>query len=359
MRIGVCTGGGDAPGLNAVIRAVVKTAIRHYGWEVMGIRDGFSDLIELPEHPWLMTLDDVRGILPRGGTILGTSNRGDPFKVPVERGGKVVLEDHSDAVLENFKKLGLGALITIGGDGTMTVSLELLKRGIPVVGVPKTIDNDLLGTDITFGFTSAVKVATDAIDRLHTTAESHHRIMVVEVMGRHSGWIALEAGIAGGADIILIPEIPFKMHKVCEKLEERQHRGSKFSIVVVAEGARAIGGEVIYHRTPDGKKRLGGVGEWVAERITEDTGLETRVVVLGHLQRGGSPEPFDRILATRLGVYAVELIERAEFGKMVCLKGTRVEAVPLEEVIKDTKRVDPETDQLVRSAEMLGICLGR
>ncbi len=355
-RIAISTGGGDAPGLNAVIRAVVKTAIRQYGWEVLGIQDGFDGLFR-KDGIMALTVHSVRGILPKGGTILGTTNRGNPFKWPVKRGGKIFYQDRTRKFLKELHKLDIQGLVTIGGDGTLTIAKRLMELDIPVVGVPKTIDNDLNSTDLTFGFLTAVQTATEAIDKLHTTAESHHRVMVVEVMGREAGWIALEAGIAGGADIILIPEIPFSINKVLKKIKDRNKKGSKFSIVVVAEGAYPKGGQQSYISQRAGK-RLGGIGQWVADKISDMIPVETRVTVLGHLQRGGTPVAFDRVLGTRLGVAATELINDRQFGYMVALKGTKIVKVPIEEAVNNLKLVDPK-GQMVKAAEQMGISLGR
>ncbi len=358
-KIGILTGGGDAPGLNAVIRAVVKGAILHHKVRVVGIMDGFSGLVE--NHNRELTLADVRGILPRGGTILGTTNRGNPFKyVEKLKDGTERIVDASGVAKENFERLGLDALIVIGGDGTLTIGNALMRsHGIPVVGVPKTIDNDLEATDRTFGFSTAVEVATDALDRLHTTAESHHRIMLLEVMGRDAGWIALHSGLAGGADVILVPEIPFTLEPVVAKVWARQNRGSAFSIVVVAEGARPEGGEQVYASVDPttGWKRLGGISYDLAPKLQEKTGLEVRVTVLGHIQRGGTPSAEDRILATRFGSAALELAMAGRFGHMVALRGDRVVPVPIEAAINRLKKVDPEGEE-VRAARCLGVVFG-
>ncbi|OGO16889.1 MAG: 6-phosphofructokinase, partial [Chloroflexi bacterium RBG_16_48_8] len=299
-RIGILTGGGDAPGLNAVIRAVVKTANTLFECEVIGIRQGFEGLLD-SKGTLPLTPDIVRGILPRGGTILGAANRGNPFARRIVQDGREVIEDVSDLVVERIGELGLDTLIVVGGDGTLRICLELFEKGSPVVGVPKTIDNDIRGTDVTFGFDTAVAMATEAIDRLHTTAESHHRVMVLELMGRNAGFITLEAGIAGGADVILIPEIPFGFDSVFEKIQERARAGRYFSIIAVAEGARPEGREQIFRMQGDmiRSPRLGGIGQFVAEEVAQTCALETRVTVLGHLQRGGPPTAFDRWLATR------------------------------------------------------------
>ena len=359
-RIAILTGGGDCPGLNAVIRGVVRAAIVEHGWEVLGIQDGFDGLLTGGVQRRLYS-HDVRGLQARGGTILGTSNRGNPLSYPVKTGGTVAFKDVTGEIVRNAGKLGIDCLIAVGGDGTMNIAQALFEKGVNVVGVPKTIDNDLEATDVTFGFNSAVNTATDALDKLHTTAESHHRVLALEVMGRDCGWIALEAGIAGGADVILIPEIPFDLGRVCNHIEKRKQTGSRFSIVVVAEGAYPAGGERIYEKKPDGSGapgRLGGMGRWVADQISLCTSLETRVAVLGHLQRGGAPTTFDRILATRFGVGAVNLVADGKFGSMVCLRGRTIESVPITAAIKGIKRVSPR-GQLVRTAEALGIELGR
>ncbi|MEL7568169.1 MAG: ATP-dependent 6-phosphofructokinase [Dehalobacterium sp.] len=359
MRIGVLTGGGDCPGLNAVIRAVVKTAVSDYGMEVLGIKDGYKGLVEEELIP--LGIEQVAGILPKGGTILGTTNRDSPFRYRVRTNDQDVYLDKSDQAIEVIKGNGLEALIVIGGDGTLTIAQKFFERGINVIGVPKTIDNDLSATDMTFGFDTAVMTATEAIDKLHTTAESHHRVMIVEVMGRDAGWIALHAGLAGGADVILIPEIPFAIEKVCAKIKERNDRGRHFSIVVAAEGAVPLGGEQVTSGINEGNiynpVKLGGIGKFVQEKITEYSGHETRVTVLGHLQRGGSPTAFDRILATRYGSAAVHALAREESAVMVCLKGQEVTTVPLQEAVKQLKRVPVEGD-LVKTAKSVGISFG-
>ena len=359
-RIGISTGGGDCPGLNAVIRAVVKAARLHYRWDIIGIEDGFDGLI-YARNLKPLGLVNISGILHRGGTILGTTNRGNPFKHVVEENGKKVVKDLTPKILENVEILGLDAIISIGGDGTLAIAWELHKLGLPIIGVPKTIDNDLSATDLTFGFTTAVQTVTEALDKLHTTAESHHRIMVVEVMGRDAGWIALESGIAGGADVILIPEIPFDMEKVAHKVKKRQITGSRFSVVVVAEGAMPFDGgrSIVEEATEDYQNvRLGGIGYQVAHRIEEMTGIDTRVTVLGHLQRGGSPTGFDRLLATRFGTAAVDLVAQEKFGHMVCLRGRKIDSVLIEKAIGQPKRVDPD-GQVVDTGEKTGIEFGR
>ncbi len=356
-RIAVLTGGGDAPGLNAVIRAVTKSAIQGYGWEVLGVRDGFDGFLK-PEGVFPLRLEDVRGILPRGGTILGAANRGNPFARKVIRDGKEIIEDVSGQVIQRIQSLNLDGLVVIGGDGTLHIALELFQLGVPVVGVPKTIDNDVGGTEVTFGFDTAVNIATEAIDRLHTTAEAHHRVMVIELMGRDAGFIALQAGIAGGADVILIPEIPFRYERILEKIQQRIAGGCLFSIVVVSEGAHPLGGEKSYSQLGDAlhSPRLGGIGHKVGEFLSAQ-GLETRVTVLGHLQRGGSPTAFDRWLASRFGVAAVDLIAQGRLGHMVALRNGQVVDLPLEEALRVPKRVDLQSDG-VRTARQLGICLG-
>lgn len=359
-KIGILTGGGDAPGINAVIRAAVKVAVRHYRLKVIGIEQGFGGLIE--NRTRKLGLKEVRGILPRGGTILGTTNRDNPFHYPVRQAdGTIEFQDVSQRVLENLHRNGIEALIIIGGDGSLKIASQLWERySVPVVGVPKTIDNDLSATDQTFGFDTALSTATEAIDKLHTTAESHYRIMVLEVMGRYAGWIALQAGLAGGADVILIPEIPFDINKVCDKIRERSAEGKQFSIVVVAEGARPIGGEMVVKKVVQDsfeQIRLGGIGNVVGEQIEKLTGIETRVTVLGHLQRGGSPTPFDRILGSRLGAAAVNLLMEGRFGEMVCLRTPHIASVPLAEAVGEMRRV-PLGSDMVRMARQIGISFG-
>jgi 6-phosphofructokinase 1 len=358
--IAILTGGGDCPGLNAVIRGVVRSAILQHSWRVIGIRDGFDGLVTGPDTVEL-DLKAVRGILPRGGTILGTSNRGNPFAYPITRDGVVSLEDVSGRVLENFRQLGADALIVVGGDGSLKIAGQLGQLGMPVVGVPKTIDNDLSSTDVTFGFSTAVEIVTEALDRLHSTAESHHRVMVVEVMGRDAGWIALHAGIAGSADVILIPEIPFRVEEICGAIRRRREAGSRFSIVVVAEGAKPAGGEKVVQLDAQanlGVERLGGIAHSLARQIELCSGMEVRVVVLGHVQRGGTPCAFDRILSTRFGVKAVDLVVSGCFNQMVALRGRSLVAVDIAEAVGQLNLVDPEGD-LVRTAEAVGIMLGR
>jgi len=358
-RLGILTGGGDCPGLNAVIRAVAKTAFFRYGIEVLGIMDGFGGLIE--NRCSLLHDRDVSGILHRGGTILGTTNRDNPFRYPVgEKDGQTIWGDVSDRAIANLREMGVDVLIVVGGDGSLHIAHELYKKGVPAIGIPKSIDNDLSATDFTFGFDTALNTATDAIDKLHTTAESHHRVMILEVMGRNAGWIALHSGLAGGADVILIPEIPFTYDAVCAKIGVRLRAGKKFSIMVVAEGAELPGGELVYQDKVEGNPlldKLGGVAGVVARVIQQKCGVETRVTVLGHLQRGGTPTPFDRILGTRFGVKAVELAMNGEFGKMACLHGGIVDSVPLKAAVSELKRVDPH-GELVCAAKSVGISFG-
>jgi 6-phosphofructokinase 1 len=357
MKIGMLTGGGDCPGLNAVIRAIVKTTAVKYNGESIGIEEGFEGLIT-PMKTRGMTPWTIRGILNAGGTILGTTSALDPTRF--RKGESKEEVDLSGMVLENIKALGLSGLVVIGGDGSLKIAQKLYESGAPVVGVPKTIDNDISATDLTFGFQSAVTTATEALDKLHTTAESHHRVIVVEVMGRYAGWIAVESGIAGGADVILIPEIPYRTSIVCDKIKRRYEQGSRFSIVVVAEGARPLGGEPsVIKKSEEGYwMRLGGIGNKVGEEIAGCTRMDVRVTVLGHIQRGGSPTPFDRILATRFGVLATDLVAEKKFGQMVCLRGQNVEYVPLTEGIKEMRLVPPD-GEIVRTAESLGISFGR
>jgi len=354
-RIGVLTGGGDAPGLNAVIRAVVKSACNS-GIECIGLEDSFDGLIETGRSR-VLTPRDVRGIMRLGGTILGTVNRGNPFAYPIETSDGT--RDYSARVVEMFHKMGLDALVCIGGDGTLAIAHKFHQLGIPLVGVPKTIDNDIVGTTNCFGFDTAVAFATDAIDRLHTTAEAHRRIIVVEVMGRYAGWIALYAGVAGGADAILIPELPFDLALVAGKLGERDRLGAHFSIVVVAEGAIPKGGRLaLLEEAKQGRvERLGGIGAKVADALGRSTGKETRSVVLGHLQRGGAPTSFDRILATRFGGKAVDLIRQGDFGKMAAFAPPDIIGRPLEEVVGKTRTVPLDSDMLL-TAKALGVSFG-
>ena len=351
-RIGILTGGGDAPGLNAVIRAAVKTAVYEYGCEVVGIRDGYDGFLDergiLP-----LGIEDVRGILPRGGTILGAANRGNPYARKVMRDGKEVVIDISEEIVKGIKRLDLDALLVLGGDGTLRSAHELYLKGAPIIGVPKTIDNDIGGTEATFGFDTAVTTATEAIDKLHTTAEAHHRVMVLEVMGRNAGFIALHAGVSGGSDVILIPEIPFKYESVVRKVQERVDKGMLFSIVVVSEGATPAEGGQVFSRAGDEiyVPRLGGIGQRVGEYI-EQQGFETRVTVLGHLQRGGTPSPFDRWLATRYGAAAVRLAAEGKFDRMVSLSAGKITDVSLAEAIASPKRVEIHDDAVITARGM-------
>lgn len=357
-RIGVMTGGGDCPGLNAVLRAVVKTAMVKYGYEVIGFRDGYRGLV-LNDYVQFKS-GDVSGILDKGGTILGSSNRDNPFKFRVESNGVVSYVDMSDKVIENIQSHGIDCIILIGGDGTLTSARDFSRKGLKVIGVPKTIDNDLSATDTTFGYMTAVDTATEAIDKLHSTAESHHRVMILEVMGRYAGWIALSSGIAGGADVILIPEIEYDISSISEKILERKIGGKHFSIVVVAEGAKEKNGSMIVSKVDETSPdpiRLGGVGVKVAADIEKLTGIETRVTVLGHLQRGGRPNPFDRLLSTRYGVKAVELVDEGKFGNMVALNGNTITAVSLEEAVGQLKQVQAD-GELVRIAKSVGVSFG-
>jgi ATP-dependent phosphofructokinase / diphosphate-dependent phosphofructokinase len=357
-RIGILTAGGDCPGLNAVIRSVVKTAIYQYGLEVIGFLDGYSGVIFNKFRR--LSGSDASGILHRGGTILGTSNRDDPFRCPMQERGKKVFKDVSDQTIRNVKRHKVDVLIVIGGDGSLTIGNKLWKKGVPLVGIPKTIDNDLWGTDVTFGFDTAVQIATIAIDRLHTTAESHHRVMVVEVMGRYAGWIALASGLAGGGDLILIPEIPYDIEKVCQEIKHRHRRGKGFSIVVVAEGAAPKRGERVVQRLIEDSTdpiRLGGIGYKLGSEIEKRTSLETRVTVLGHLLRGGSPSALDRILATRFGHRAVELAMEGKFGRMVSLRGQEIKDTGLEKV-GGRQRLVPRNGYLVQAARAIGVKFG-
>lgn len=335
-RVGVLTGGGDCPGINPVIRGVVRKALKE-GYEIIGIKNGWKGLIE--NDTQTLDLNSVSGILPKGGTILGTS-RTNPYKN----------EKDAQKAKVNFKSLNLSALIAIGGEDTLGVAYKLYQDGFNVVGVPKTIDNDLSATDRTFGFDTAVNIATEAIDRIHTTAESHHRVMVIEVMGRHAGWIALESGLAGGADVILIPEFPIIIEDVCRIIKSRHSRGKTFSIVVVAEGARMEEKEILQEKKLDafGHVRLGGIGQILSEQIEKHTGFETRVTVLGHIQRGGTPTAYDRVLGTRYGVKAMELVIAGKFGQMASLQGNKIESVPLQEAVGTLKTVPQELYDMAR-----------
>ena len=356
-KIGILTGGGDCPGLNAVIRGVTKPALDN-GLRVFGILDGFEGLVEGKATE--LFNNDVSGILAAGGTILGSSNKGDPFHWPEEVNGKIKFVNRSKDAINNYNELNLDAVIAVGGDGTMTITNKLAKMGMNVVGVPKTIDNDLEATDQTFGHDSAVFVVTEALDRLHTTASSHHRVMVIEVMGRYAGWIALNGGLAGGADVILIPEIPFEWKAIYDKVCKRNKMGKRFSIVCVAEGAKPKGGKLIV-KHKDIKRtdpiQLGGIGEYVAKMVNQNTGLETRYTVLGHLQRGGSPTPFDRILSTKFGTNAIQLALKKQFGRMVALKGSKITSVKIIDAISHQKLVKTD-DQGVLAGIAIGVSFG-
>jgi 6-phosphofructokinase 1 len=356
-KIGILTGGGDAPGLNAVIRAAVQTAIHVYGCEVYGIKDGYDGFLnEDGIEP--LGLEQMRGILPRGGTILGSANRGNPYARKVIRDGKEVTIDVSDEIVKGIKKLKMDALLVLGGDGTLRIAHELAEKGVPVVGVPKTIDNDIGGTEITFGFDTALNIATEALDRLHTTAESHHRAMVLELMGRDAGFIALQAGISGGADVILIPEIPFKFENIIAKIRERNAKGRKFSILAVSEGAKSKDGAQVFSRKGDEiyVPRLGGIGQLVGDYI-EKQGFESRVTVLGHIQRGGTPTAFDRWLATRYGAAAVRLAAGGGFDRMVALRCGHITDISLVEATAVPKRVKLDDDAVI-TARNVGISFG-
>jgi phosphofructokinase-like protein len=357
-HIGVVTAGGDCPGMNAALRAVVKAAVHRHDIRVTGFLDGFAGLLADQSRP--LGFDDVSGILTQGGTMLGASNRDDPFRVPVDRPAGRAYEDRSDAVLGTLARHGVEGLLVIGGDGSLTIARRLESRGVAVVGIPKTIDNDVLGTDVTLGFDSALAVATEAVDRLQTTAASHHRVMVLEVMGRNVGWIALEAGLAGGGDVILIPEIPFRHEAVAAGILNRARRGRRFSIVVVAEGAKCPGGRTVVRQIVEDSPepvRLGGVGAVLAQAIEALVPFEVRYVVLGHLQRGGSPTPFDRMLATRFGTAAVAALAEGDSGCMVALKGERIERVLMADVLSRPKRVDPQGER-VTAARSIGTIFG-
>lgn len=357
-RIGILTGGGDCPGINAVIRAVVKKAILEHGLDVIGIEYGYEGVIHNRYRK--LEYDDVSGIITLGGTILGTSNAANPYRHAVKKAGKLEFQDVSRTAIANIKEMDLDCLVCIGGDGTLSIANQLFRDGVPVIGIPKTIDNDLRGTDIAFGFDSAVFIATEGIDRLHTTAQSHRRVMILEVMGRRAGWIALYAGVAGGGDIILIPEIPYEIKSVADCIKERDRRGRRSTIVVVAEGAKPKGGDIVVQRIVKESTdpiRLGGIGFVLGSQIEDATGNETRTVVLGHLQRGGMPTPYDRVLATRLGTWAVDMILNESYGQMVGVKGDSLVEVPLEEVAKGPRNI-PLDDPLIRSARSVGTCFG-
>ncbi len=359
-KIAVNTGGGDAPGLNAVIRAVTIAALRR-GWEVHGIREGYVGLLDMPPEEGLvpLTRGRVRGITHMGGTILGTTNKGNPFECPVREGRHVTVKDRSDELVRRFGEENFDALVAIGGDGSMKIANRLSEKGMPIVGVPKTIDNDLASTVVTFGFDTAVTTATEAIDKIHSTAESHRRVFVVEVMGRYAGWIALNSGVSGTADAILIPEIPYDIDKVCEKIRERERRGRHFAIIVVAEGAKPKGGDMSFAAEKEAgrERQLGGAAETVAGEISRRTGKETRHVVLGHLQRGGPPTTFDRLLALRFGAAAVRVLVEGKTGVMVALDPPTVKTVTLAEAAEKMKTVPLDCDTIL-TARSLGVCLG-
>ena len=358
MHLLINTGGGDAQGLNAVIRGVVMSALRR-GWKVTGIKRGYRGLLEdYPQGLMEMTRDSIRGIAHLGGTILGTVNKGHPFEYPVFENGKMVVKDVSDTVMQRVREIGADGLIAIGGDGSLRIAQKFMEKGLKVIGVPKTIDNDLSATEVTFGFDSAVSIATDALDRLHSTAESHQRVMVVEVMGRYAGWIALNSGVSGSAHAILIPEIEYDMEKICASIKRRYDTGRNYAIVVVAEGAKPKGGEMSIKGTEIGREvRLGGVAEKVALEIHERTGIETRFLVLGHLQRGGSPTTFDRLIALRFGCAAVRFVEQGMWGHMVASRPPYMIPVLIKDAISRMKSVPLEHDTLT-AARDLGICLG-
>jgi ATP-dependent phosphofructokinase / diphosphate-dependent phosphofructokinase len=352
--IGIVNGGGDAPGLNPVIRAIVRAAINEHGMRVIGILNGFDGLI-WPEGAKEMTEESVSGILPRGGTILGTTNRGNPFAYKSMENGKEVIHDYSSLCMDNARRLGIDAMIVIGGDGTQHIAHDFFRKGVNIVGVPKTIDNDLDATEVTFGFDTALVIATEAVDRLHTTAESHHRVMLIEVMGRDAGWIALHAGIAGGAHIILVPEIPFSFENICDAVRARELRGKRFSLIVVAEGVK------LPSTDPNGKPipetGPGNVANTIGYTLREMLHKEIRVTVLGHVQRGGSPTPFDRILGTRLGVAATDLVAKQRFGRLVILKAGKMDSVSLEEALEKMKFIDPNSE-IVHAARAVGATFG-
>lgn len=358
-RIAILTGGGDCPGINAVIRAVAKTAIIDYDLEVVGFLDGYEGLIQ---SRWKkLDYEDVSGIITLGGTILGTSNKADPFRYAVRKSdGSLEIEDVSEKAVKNFESLNAICLVVIGGDGSLKIADRLVKMGMPIVAVPKTIDNDVGCTDRTFGFDSACATTTEAIDKIHTTAQSHHRVMIVEVMGRYVGWLALYSGVAGGADVILIPELPFEFEIVAKRLTERSKKGRRFSIVVVAEGAKPRGGDLVVSKIVKESTdpiRLGGIGQVVAQRVEAMTNLETRVTVLGHLQRGGSPTSFDRVLATRFGSRAARLAAEGQSGVMVALRCQDIVTVPISDAIAQLKSVPPD-DDLIISALSVGTSFG-
>ncbi len=351
MKLGILTGGGDCPGMNAVIRAIAKKALLEYDVEVIGIEDGYDGLINNRYRK--LDFNNVSGIVTLGGTILGTSNKANPYSYAVKRGNELVREDVSAKTIANVQRLGLDYLVCIGGDGTLIIGHRLFKDGVPVVGVPKTIDNDVIGTDITFGFDSAVHVASEGIERIRTTAQSHHRVMIVEVMGRNAGWIALHAGIASGADIVLIPEITYDLNIIAEKIRMRHQKGRRYTIVVVAEGVKI---KTDVDSIP-ASIRSDSIGFALRAQIEEVTGIETRAVVMGHLQRGGIPTAFDRVLATRLGIKAVDIISKGEIGYMAAVKGDSMGEVPLD-IVAQGQRLIASDDPLIQVARSVGTCFG-
>ncbi|HEY8420713.1 MAG TPA: ATP-dependent 6-phosphofructokinase [Thermoclostridium sp.] len=356
-RIGVMTSGGDCPGLNTAIRAVVKSAINNYGYEVIGFRDGYRGLVE--NRFTKLKLSDVSGILDKGGTILGTINRYNPFSITVDKDGEKTVRDMSDRIVDTLKLHNIDCLVVIGGDATISYASRLIEeKGISVVVIPKTIENDIYGTDMSFGFMTAVNTATQAIDRLHSTAESHHRVMILEVMGRFSGWVALEAGIAGGADVILIPEIPYDINKVAKSLFERRNAGKSFSIIVMSAGARPKD-VVVENDNSCGDNSLSfeGTSTYLGKELERLTSLETRITVLGYLQRGGEPSPYDRILATRFGASAVNIINKGEFNRMVCVEHEQIKSIPIKEVV-GRRRTVPTNGEMVQIARNMGVSFG-
>lgn len=357
MKIGISTGGGDCPGLNSVIRAIVRTAVNKYGYEVWGIKDSFNGMMQKPYDVWKLDIESTTGILDKGGTILGTTNAGNPFSLKSENQGDGHNTDLSASVLAAYKELEFDGIIVIGGDGTQGIAFQLAQLGINIVGVPKTIDNDLASTDQTTGFDTAVQVASDAISRLQTTAESHDRIMILEVMGRNAGHIALHAGLAAGAHAVLLPEIPFTYESIVAKIEERRKRGKRYSVIVAAEGAFPKGGEESFTNI-SGRKNLGGIGQIVANELYERTKMDTRVTVLGHIQRGGTPSHYDRIIGTAYGVKAVELVSERKFGKIVTFVGGKMLEADYKDVAGKYRPVE-EDDLYLATADAIGICLGR
>jgi len=353
LRLGVCTGGGDCPGLNAAIRAITKHAIGNYQMEIVGIRDSFNGLMDKPTRSRILKLDDVTDIFTKGGTILGTYNKGNPFRDPEKREAAI------QATLDGYKKERLDGIIVIGGEGTQGMSSVLSERGMNIVGIPKTIDNDLPGTDTTIGFSSAVDIVSEAVSRLQSTAESHDRIMVLEVMGRDSGYISLHGGIAGGANVILIPEIPFSYEEIANKINQRKKLGRNFSVVVVAEGCREVGGEMIYHKSTRGHMNLGGIGGMIADKLNDMTEMDTRVTVLGHVQRGGSPNSVDRIMATEMGVMAVDLAARKDFGKFVGYRNGKIQSVKYTDIVANERQLIGLDNSTLNAAECIGVSLGR